>query len=88
MELLAPCAKKIITVTPDNPRALSAEKLKNVALQYCSCVESRNTVYDALMLAQQEEQNYDAVLIFGSLYSLHLVYDYLEQRKSGAVPHN
>lgn len=88
MELLAPCAKKIITVTPDNPRALPAKKLKNVALQYCSCVESRNTVYDALMLAQQEEQNYDAVLIFGSLYSLHLFYDYLEQRKSGAVPHN
>lgn len=81
MALLGPYAEKIITITPDNPRALSAQELQQVALQYCSCVEVGENVEKALTMVQKEEKNYDAVLIFGSLYYLHSVFSYMEKRK-------
>lgn len=73
-------AEKIITVTPDNKRALPAEDLAQCAREYCDCVTVGGTMEQALMLAKREESNYDAVLIFGSLYSLYQVYDFMEQK--------
>ena len=81
MALLGPYAEKIITTTPDNPRALSAQELQQVALQYCPCVEVGENVEKALDIVQKEEKNYGAVLIFGSLYYLHSVFSYMEKRK-------
>ena len=81
MALLGPYAEKIITITPDNPRALSAQELQQVALQYCPCVEVGENVEKALDIVQKEEKNYGAVLIFGSLYYLHSVFSYMEKRK-------
>lgn len=77
---VAPLAKKIITVTPDNERALSAVKCMEVAKVFCPCVEVGETVERAMDMARLEEKEYDAVLIFGSLYYLHHVYDYIEKR--------
>lgn len=77
---VAPLADKIITITPDNPRALSATKCMEAAKAFCSCVEVGETVEHALDMARQEETQYDVVLIFGSLYYLHQVYAYLERR--------
>lgn len=77
---VAPLVQKIITVTPDNPRALSAVKCMEAARVFCSCVEVGETVERAMDMARQEEKQYDVVLIFGSLYYLHHVYDYMEKR--------
>lgn len=74
-------ADKIITVTPDNDRALSAKELEICAEKYCSCVAVGGTMEQALALAQKEEAAYDAILIFGSLYSLHSVYAFMEQQE-------
>lgn len=74
-------ADKIITVTPDNDRALSAKDLGICARKYCSCVEVGGTMEQALTLAQKEEAAYDAILIFGSLYSLHSVYAFMKQQR-------
>ena len=78
---VAPLADKIITVTPDSKRALPATDCMEAAKEFCPCVEVGETVEHAMDMAQQEEKNYDVVLIFGSLYYLHRVYDYLERRK-------
>lgn len=77
LSFLGKDAQKIITVTPDNERALPAEELAKCAKKYCDCVIVGGTMEEALMLAKREEENYDAVLIFGSLYSLHKVYDFM-----------
>lgn len=34
LEILAPLAEEILTVTPDNPRALDGESLKKEAMEY------------------------------------------------------
>lgn len=73
-------ASKIITVTPDNNRALPADALGRIAGKFCKNVDVAETVYQGLEMAKQEEAQYDAVIIFGSLYFLHTVYDYLEER--------
>lgn len=78
---VAPLADKIITITPDNERALSATKCMEAAKAFCPCVEVGETVEHAMDMARQEESQYDVVLIFGSLYYLHHVYDYIEKRK-------
>ena len=78
---VAPLADKIITITPDNERALSATKCMEAAKAFCPCVEVGETVEHAMDMARQEESQYDVVLIFGSLYYLHHVYDYMEKRK-------
>lgn len=69
-------ADKIITITPDNQRALPADKLRECALHYCSCVVEGGTMEQALRMAREQESEYDVILIFGSLYSLHSVYEY------------
>ena len=71
-------AEKIITITPNNKRALDGKDLKREAEKYCSQVENGETVERALKIAEQEKDNYDAIVYFGSLYSLHQVYDFLE----------
>lgn len=80
LSILGKNAEKIITVTPDNERALPAEELAKCARQYCDCVTVGGTIEYALMQAGREEEDYDAVLIFGSLYSLYQVYDFMEKK--------
>lgn len=40
LSIVAPHCKKIITTTPSNPRSLSADKLRDIALKYCRDVET------------------------------------------------
>ena len=76
---LAPLAEKIIAITPDSPRGLPAEQLALVAEKYCTQVMVGGDMTNALKLAEKEEREYDAVLVFGSLYSLHLAYDFFDR---------
>lgn len=67
LELLAPFPSEIITITPDNPRGLSGEELKEAALQYHSNVKYCEDLQTALDEAKQEAGTEGIILIFGSL---------------------
>ncbi len=70
MKILAPKCKRIFTLTPPSPRALSGDELKAVALKYCNDAESfgddiQGAVYAAIEAAMAEN---GAVIMCGSLY--------------------
>ena len=62
-------AVKIITVTPNNPRALNAEKLAETACRYHDSVYASATLEEAVDLARKtvEDDEADMILAFGSL---------------------
>lgn len=80
LQQVAYYAKEIITITPNNERALPSKELCQIAKQYCSNVKEGGTIEQALNLAKTKEKEYDAVLIFGSLYYLEQVYAYFAKR--------
>lgn len=62
-QVILPLAKRVYCVNPDNPRALNAEKAKEIVASYG--VEAKAcTIVEAIDLACQDE----LVCIFGSLY--------------------
>lgn len=77
---LAPLATRFITVTPQNPRALSAEALAAQLSAYgksvTPCASIAQGVAAALAAAERDENG--AVLVCGSLYLLGDVMDALE----------
>lgn len=66
---LAPCFAKIYTVTPDCPRALSAEELQKEA-RFHTDAEAADSVADAIRKAVDyaDENNLAGVVVCGSLY--------------------
>ena len=75
--LLAPLAKKIFTVTPDNPRALSAQDLAQCFRQFCDDVTPADSPAQAWQRAKQEQL---PVLAFGSLSWLRELRDAVEEQ--------
>lgn len=68
MSRLAPLAANIITVmTPDNPRALSAESLAEDIRKYNEHVETAESLGDAVRRARACAGEDDLILAFGSL---------------------
>ena len=68
IRLTAPLAKHIITVqTPRNPRALSADQLKEAVQAVNPSVETAQTIQDAVKKSLQLAKKEDAIIIFGSL---------------------
>lgn len=66
--LTAPLAKHIITVeTPNNPRALPAEELRQAVAEVNPSVESAESVAEGVAKALALAGKEDAVIIFGSL---------------------
>lgn len=83
--ILAPLAKAVITVeTPDNPRALPAQKLAECALLYCSNVHACSSITDACRLALDTG---DAVVACGSLSYLKKFFDALQDIKDENQKH-
>lgn len=74
-------AERVYTVTPDNERALPAAELAKEAKLYCDHAEAFDSVEFAMKEAEKAEDAFDAIIIFGSLYYLHSVYYYIENRK-------
>ena len=66
---LAPCFAKIYTVTPNCPRALSAEELQKEA-RFHTDAEAADSVADAIRKAVDyaDENNHAGVVVCGSLY--------------------
>ena len=68
MSQLTPLADQVITVmTPDNPRALPAEKLMETVRKYNSKVEAADSLGDAVERAWSYAGKGDMILAFGSL---------------------
>lgn len=68
--MLAPMAQRIITVTPNNPRALPAEQLADCLRAFCADVVVADNVEHAWKLAKQAAED-RPILAFGSLSWLH-----------------
>jgi dihydrofolate synthase/folylpolyglutamate synthase len=71
-----PIAKEFFTITPDNPRALTANELKDYLSQFHSKVTACDSVIDALEKALKKADKDDVIVAFGSLYFIGLVRDY------------
>lgn len=65
LSVIAPHLDRIITVTPDNPRSMPAEDLKQLALKYCNDVTAVNDSAAAITLAKQND---NFKLVCGSFY--------------------
>ena len=70
LSIVAPRCKKIITTTPNNPRAISAEELKKIAEKYCNDVVAIDNPLEAV---QQD----GVTLVCGSFFLARDVRDYL-----------
>ena len=67
-EITAPLADHIITVeTPDNPRALSAKKLKAEVEKINPSVEAAESIRSAVRKTMEQAEEDDVIVIFGSL---------------------
>ena len=68
MSQLTPLADRVITVmTPDNPRALAADKLAEDVKKYNPKVEAADSLKDAVHRARAYAGGEDMILAFGSL---------------------
>ena len=69
LEILSPCFAKVYTVTPNCPRALSAEDLQHEA-RFHTDAEAAGSVPEALRAAVRyaEDHNLAGVVVCGSLY--------------------
>lgn len=65
LSVIAPHLDRIITTTPDNPRSMPAEELKQLALKYCDDVIAIDEPKSAIEIAKQDK---DFKLVCGSFY--------------------
>lgn len=65
---IVPLFEEIITVSPHNPRAMSAEELAEIISQYDIPVSAEDDYETAYQKALSKADRNDAVIIFGSLY--------------------
>lgn len=70
LEILMPNFKRVITTTPDNPRAISSEQLKLKIEKYVSDVVSKPSISDAVEYTLQISKPEDIVISAGSLYMI------------------
>ena len=67
LEILAPLAYTIITLTPDNNRGLSSHILASEARKYCDRVLDGGDLKHAIKLVYKEAKSDDIIIAFGSL---------------------
>ncbi len=67
---MADYAAEFVTVTPENPRAMSAEDLKTYLSRYGKPVTACQTVAEGVALARSKAGEDGVVLAYGSLYML------------------
>ena len=65
---MATLTSEFVTVTPPNPRALSADKLAEYLTRFGKTVTPANTIEDGVKLAKEKAGENGAVLAYGSLY--------------------
>lgn len=70
MELLAGKASLIITVTPQNERAIPSAELADILKQYSKNVKDGKTIEDGIKLALEKANKDSLICAFGSLYMI------------------
>ncbi|MGE4284132.1 MAG: folylpolyglutamate synthase/dihydrofolate synthase family protein [Clostridia bacterium] len=68
LDIIAPKANRIITTTPINPRAVSAEELGRIANRYCNEVFEENDIREAIKRGICNRDSNDLICCCGSLY--------------------
>lgn len=81
LKIMAPLADTIITLTPENYRALASDKLANEARLYCERVFDCGNIEQALEMAYAEAKADNIILAFGSLSFLGSLVKSLRMRK-------
>lgn len=81
LHILAPLADTIITLTPDNHRALPSDKLAKEARAYCGRVFDEGDIENALERAYEEAGLEDVIIAFGSLSFLGSMANLVSLRK-------
>ena len=70
IEILIPYFSKVITTTPDNPRAISSDILKEKISQYVDYVVSKPKIKDAVEYTLNNCSKEDIIISAGSLYMI------------------
>ncbi|MDO5448152.1 MAG: folylpolyglutamate synthase/dihydrofolate synthase family protein [Clostridia bacterium] len=65
---LVPLAKRVVTTTPSNPRAMSADELAAKAKAFCSEITAESDPCKAFDLARSLTDDKEALIVCGSLY--------------------
>lgn len=82
MEQTTPCAAEVITImTPDNPRALSAECLAETVRKYNEHVQTAASLEEAVEKAYGLADKEDVILAFGSLSYLGALIRTVQKRE-------
>lgn len=76
LSVVAPLFASVVTVRPDNPRALSAEALCDAAKPYCADCTAAATFADAARIALRKAGDDGVVIACGSFY---MIRDLLEE---------
>ena len=79
LKILIPNAKEIITVTPNNPRTLSAALLKERIEKFNVPVCYSDSIPEAIEMAHNKAESDDVVFAIGSLYMYNDVVNAFEQ---------
>ncbi|MEG2247084.1 MAG: bifunctional folylpolyglutamate synthase/dihydrofolate synthase, partial [Peptostreptococcaceae bacterium] len=70
LEILMPVFNKVITTTPDNPRAINANILKEKVCKYVDNVVAKEEIKDAVNYALETVENNEIIVSAGSLYMI------------------
>lgn len=81
LKITLPLAEMVITLTPDNNRALSSAELAKEAGVYCDRVIDAGNTEQAIRFAYQEAGENDVIIAFGSLSFLGSLVSTLRLRK-------
>ncbi len=76
IEAVIPAAKRFVTVTPNNKRALASKELANIISTYCKNVQDSDTIVNAIDKCLGEAGPDDIICVFGSLYYIGEVRKY------------
>lgn len=70
LDILIPKFNKVITTTPDSPRAINSSKLKEKVVKYIDNVIDKNNIEEALNYVLENAKKDDIIISAGSLYMI------------------
>ena len=70
VQKIAPLCKTVVTVTPSNPRALSGDKLKEIAEKYCDKVNFIDNPKEGYKYILSNTKKDETILVCGSFYMM------------------
>lgn len=78
MDAVLPGCRRLFTVTPEDPNAMSAEELAKYAVYYCNDIHISDTIEIAVRTSIEIAIPGEVICAFGSLYYIGAVRDLFE----------